>query len=196
MHVLATKDYEKWYSELTNKQKAQVMKRLNIIKTCGHLREVNFLGGKLYELKWKNGWRVYFIRIQNIIILLNGDIKMSKKKTSKKREVTWNDIEEAEVNLNKIKTLKEIRPEEFFKDRAKVGAALFECLIANDTGTFIEILDEYLKVNRSYVAKQANLGRSTVQEVFSKKGNPTLKTIAKIVHFSADAAAPKNQFKR
>ena len=49
---------------------------------------------------------------------------------------------------------------------------------------FIEILDGYLQINRSRVAKQAHIARSTVQQALSKNGNPTLKTIAKIVHES------------
>lgn len=110
---------------------------------------------------------------------------MIKKKISKKRELSFKNIPITKVNELAIKELKEVRPEEFFKDHEKIGAALLQCLLENDTESFIEILDEYLHVNRSQVAKNAKLGRSTVQEVFSKKGNPTLKTIAKIVHHSA-----------
>ena len=62
---------------------------------------------------------------------------------------------------------------------------MLQCLLENDPEAFVEILNEYLDVNRSRVAKNANLARSTVQEVFSKKGNPTLKTLAKIVHYEA-----------
>jgi DNA-binding phage protein len=124
------------------------------------------------------------------------DIRMSKKKILNKPVLTWNDIEEADIDLNKVKSLKEVKPEEFFKDQAKIGAALLECLLENDTEAFIEILDEYLKVNRSRVARDANIGRSTVQEVFSKKGNPTLKTIAKIVHYSAGFNNLKDHYKR
>ncbi len=57
-----------------------------------------------------------------------------------------------------------------------------QCLIDNDAEAFIEILDSYLRVNRSHVARKANLPRSTISLAFSKKGNPTIKTIAKIVH--------------
>ncbi|MGH2639824.1 MAG: DNA-binding protein, partial [Rhabdochlamydiaceae bacterium] len=68
------------------------------------------------------------------------------------------------------------------KDIEKVGAALLESLMENDTESFIEILDSYLHINRSSIAKKAKLSRSTIQHAFSKKGNPTLKTLAKIVH--------------
>ncbi len=120
---------------------------------------------------------------------------MVKKKISKKHALLWNDIEEADVDVNKIRNLKTIDTEAFFKNHAKIGSALLESLIANDTEAFIEILDQYLKVNRSQVARSAHIGRSTVQAVLSKKGNPTLKTIAKIVHHSA-MSTMKNASKR
>lgn len=110
---------------------------------------------------------------------------MSKKRISKKPGLWWQDIEEVDIDPKKLKHLKKTNPENFFKDEKKVASALFECLKDNDTESYIEILDEYLKVNRTKLAKKAKIGRSTIQEVFSKKGNPTLKTIAKIVHYSS-----------
>ncbi len=109
---------------------------------------------------------------------------MSKKKIAKPLGTSWSDIEEIEQDLSHIKG-KAVDPRDFFKNCSKVGAALLECLLENDTEAFLEILDEYLRVNRSGVAKNAQLARSTVQDVFSKKGNPTLKTLAKIVHHEA-----------
>ena len=44
------------------------------------------------------------------------------------------------------------------------------------------MLDTYLQVNKSRVAKKAHIARSTIQQALSRKGNPTLKTLAKIVH--------------
>ena len=76
-------------------------------------------------------------------------------------------------------------PSQKLKDIKLVGAAIMECLIDNDTETFIEILDSYLRVNRLQVAQNAQMSRSTVQQALSKNGNPTLKTLAKIVHESA-----------
>jgi DNA-binding phage protein len=37
-------------------------------------------------------------------------------------------------------------------------------------------------MNKLQVAKKAKMPRSTIQLAFSKSGNPTLKTLAKIVH--------------
>lgn len=67
------------------------------------------------------------------------------------------------------------------KNEHNVSEALLQCLIEDDTESFIEILDSYLRVNRSLVAKRTDLSRSTVSLALSPRGNPTLKTIAKIV---------------
>ncbi|MBS0626118.1 MAG: helix-turn-helix domain-containing protein [Verrucomicrobia bacterium] len=107
---------------------------------------------------------------------------MLKRKKSKKRGFSLNDM--PTLKTDKKSKLKKHDSEAFFKDFNKVGTALLESLVQNDTEAFIEILDAYLKVNRAQVAKRAKISRSTVQQALSKKGNPTLKTIAKIVHES------------
>ena len=105
---------------------------------------------------------------------------MNKKKISKKHEFTLDEllpikvIDESQLHDSKAST--------FFKNKNEVASALLECLIQNDTETFMEILDAYLSVTRTHVAERAKLTRVTVTQAFSKKGNPTLKTIAKIVH--------------
>lgn len=108
---------------------------------------------------------------------------MHKKKISKKREFSLDDM--PEINITNRDGITEWSCEDTFMNEQKVGAALLECLVDNDTETFIEILDSYLRVNRLQVAKKTNLSRSTIQKVFSKNGNPTLKTLAKIVHEAA-----------
>lgn len=110
---------------------------------------------------------------------------MHKKKTSKKQGFCLDDVPIATIKSKA--GIKEVHPEKAFKDHKKVGAALFACLLENDTEAFIEILEAYLRVNKRRVAKGAKLARSTVQQALSGKGNPTLKTIAKIVHETAAA---------
>ncbi len=88
------------------------------------------------------------------------------------------------AEVKKTVKVKHHHPEKSFRNIVKVGAALLESLMANDTEAFIEILDGYLHVNRTNVAKKAKMARSTVQQALSRNGNPTLKTLAKIVHES------------
>lgn len=107
---------------------------------------------------------------------------MSKKKISKKRDFTLEELQP--LNVTDRSTMHPSKASESFKNDKEVAQALFECLVENDTETFMEILDAYLCVNRTKIARKAKLTRMTVTQAFSKKGNPTLKTIAKIVHES------------
>ena len=105
---------------------------------------------------------------------------MPKKKTSKKLGSYLDDIP---VLSTKLKG-KTVSPKRAFKNKKEVALALFLCLEKNDTESFVEILEAYLDVNKSEIAKRSNLSRSTVQSTFSRSGNPTLKTLAQVVHES------------
>lgn len=107
---------------------------------------------------------------------------MNKKRTSIKRELTFNIISKVKLNESKIKKLNEFKPEDFFKNHNKIANALLQCLIENDTESFIEILNSYLMINKLKISQDTKLSRTTIQDALSKKGNPTLKTIAKIIH--------------
>ncbi len=107
---------------------------------------------------------------------------MNKKRISKKRGLSLQNIP---IKKPKKKTkLKTLDPNRYFKNEQLVGKGLLKALEDNDPEAFIEILDAYLKVNRTQVAKKAKLTRSTVQGALSTKANPTIRTLAKIVHFA------------
>ncbi|NGX30219.1 MAG: hypothetical protein K940chlam4_01063 [Candidatus Anoxychlamydiales bacterium] len=109
---------------------------------------------------------------------------MNKKKTSKKRGFSLEDMP-IKKTKKKMKTkLKTLDPNKYFKNEQLVGKGLLKALEDNDPEAFIEILDAYLKVNRTQVAKKAKLTRSTVQGALSTKTNPTIRTLAKIVHYA------------
>ncbi len=107
---------------------------------------------------------------------------MAKNKTSKRQKFC---LEDMPILKNKKQALSfDHKPRDFFKSHQKVALALLTSLEENDAGAFLEILDVYLRVNRTKVAKETKLSRTTVQNALSKKGNPTIRTIAKIVHQS------------
>lgn len=106
---------------------------------------------------------------------------MSNKRTLKKQEICFDDMPSATLKWN-INTIPVTNIEKDFKNHKKIAIALLDCLIENDTEAFIEILDSYLRVNKRHLANKAHLARSTVQQALSGHGNPTLKTLAKIVH--------------
>lgn len=60
-----------------------------------------------------------------------------------------------------------------FRDKEAVALALLQCLEDNDPESFLEILETYLEVNKT---------NSTLQNTLSNRGNPTIRTIAQIVH--------------
>lgn len=88
-------------------------------------------------------------------------------------------------NERRLKEFKKYNPEEFFRNRTKVAKALLQCLLEGDAEAYKEILDSFLRVNRSPVAHKAEISKTTVQNALSAKGNPTLRTVAKIVHYQA-----------
>ena len=82
---------------------------------------------------------------------------------------------------------KAYRPDSFFQSHNRVAEALLACLEDNDVDAYLEILDAYLQINRSRIARKAKISRTTIQNALSKKGNPTIRTIAKIVHTATAA---------
>ncbi len=62
-----------------------------------------------------------------------------------------------------------------------ISRALWECLKDGDAEGFLEIISTYLSASKkARLAKKASLARSTVHTL--KEGNPTIKTVAKLVH--------------
>ena len=91
----------------------------------------------------------------------------------------------SELHLNKESKLKEYQPLKNLLDTNKMGAAIMQCFIENDTEGVLEIIENYLyAVNKTQFLKDAKVPRSTAYNVF-KRRNPTIKTLAKIMHASA-----------
>lgn len=91
----------------------------------------------------------------------------------------------AEVSIKEDSELKEYDPVKNLLDINKMGAAIMQCFIENDTEGVLEIVEDYLyAVNKTQFLKEANVPRSTMYNFF-KRRNPTIKTLAKIMHASA-----------
>lgn len=114
---------------------------------------------------------------------------MGKTKTSKKR----NHFSGTEMPTVKIKTgvkLSHHDPDKNLKDQDFIAKALFQCLIDGDTKGFKEILQAHLEaINISELAEKAGVGRRTIYEALSPKGNPSLNTLTKILHLTIKAAS-------
>jgi putative addiction module killer protein len=83
--IETTEDFNDWLLSLTCNEKIQVTKRLIKIEEESHFGDFKYLDDDLYELRWRNGWRVYFTRISvKEILLLLGGHKNGQKKDIKK----------------------------------------------------------------------------------------------------------------
>jgi probable addiction module antidote protein len=66
-----------------------------------------------------------------------------------------------------------------------IAKAVWECLKDNDPDGVIEILEAHLRAkNKSKLARDHDLSRTTLYHTFRSK-NPTLHTLAKLVHATA-----------
>lgn len=92
--------------------------------------------------------------------------------------------QETEYVLRDDTNLKEYDPTKNLLNTQKMGAAIMECLIENDTEGVLEIIEGYLyAINKTQFLKEADVPRSTAYNFF-KRRNPTIKTLAKIMHAS------------
>lgn len=88
IHIKETAEYLAWVHSLTKKEQAQVKARISRIERDEHFGTVRKLGEGLAELKWANGWRVYFMSIgQKKILLINGGHKNEQEKDIKKARI-------------------------------------------------------------------------------------------------------------
>ncbi|CDK30197.1 DNA-binding protein [Candidatus Babela massiliensis] len=62
-----------------------------------------------------------------------------------------------------------------------LGKAIAECLINNDPEGVLEVISIFIDLlNKSQLAKDAGMNRSSLYRAL--KGNPTIKTVAKVLH--------------
>jgi DNA-binding phage protein len=110
-----------------------------------------------------------------------GKIKISpRQKTSTKREkMTPN---KKLPTLTNFEELIEDKPREFILNPQNIGNAIMECLMENDPEGVIEVISIYLRaLNKEKFRQKAEIGKSTYYYLMKSK-NPTIKTLAKIVH--------------
>lgn len=108
---------------------------------------------------------------------------MDKKKTSKKHQKYLEKL--ANTDLDKVKGLKRSNPLNELSDSNQTAMAVFECLLNNDPEGAMEMIELYLEAkNKTKLRKEVNLHKSTMYSAL-KHRNPTMKTLAKIMHSSS-----------
>lgn len=68
--IKKTSEYEEWVATQTAKSQVQITKRLVNIEQEGHFGTINDVDDGVWELKWRNGRRVYYVYIPEAKILL------------------------------------------------------------------------------------------------------------------------------
>lgn len=88
IYVKESNEYLTWLHNLTNKEQAKAKARISRIENNEHFGIVKNLSEGLAELKWTNGWRIYFISIgHKKILLINGGHKNEQEKNIKKARI-------------------------------------------------------------------------------------------------------------
>ncbi len=107
---------------------------------------------------------------------------MAKTRTSKKRQRSLEKLEK--LDLSKVKGLSKIDPLKELADPQQTALAILECLQNNDPEGAMEIIAIYLDaINKTRLRKKTKLPKSTMYSAL-KHRNPTIKTLAKIMHDS------------
>jgi probable addiction module antidote protein len=107
---------------------------------------------------------------------------MAKKKTSSKQKV----YSASDVPIGKLKSgVKTRKFDSAFSlhEMEAVLGSLMNCLAEGDHETFKEVLASALEtVNKAKLSKATGMSRNTIHRSVSEQGNPTLSTIAQLVH--------------
>ena len=107
---------------------------------------------------------------------------MGKIKISKKRQRSL--ARSKKLDLDKIPGLTRAQPLKELTDQKKTALAILECLQNNDPEGAMEMIVIYLDaLNKAKLRKQTDLPKSTMYSAL-KHGNPTIKTLAKIMYDS------------
>lgn len=86
------------------------------------------------------------------------------------------------MKLRKDTGVRVSNPREELLDEELIGRAIWECLKNGDSEGVVEVVSIYLEaVNKTQIARESDMARSTMYHILKSK-NPTVKTLAKLVH--------------
>lgn len=86
--IYYTPEYDDWFAEESPKSQVQILGRMSNIKDDGYFGDLKSVRDDVWELRWKNGRRIYYAYIpeKKILVLLGGnkngqnkDIRKAKK---------------------------------------------------------------------------------------------------------------------
>ncbi len=87
IEIKKTIEFETWYQSLREKEQTQIDARLQRIENAGHFGDAKYLGDGLAELRWKNGWRIYFFKesLTGIVLIIGGSKNAQEKDIQRAR---------------------------------------------------------------------------------------------------------------
>jgi len=94
-----TEEYDDWYESQHAKSQVQTEKRLSNIETYEHFGDHKYLENDVWELRWRNGRRVYyaFLIEKNILLLLGGNKNGQNKDIKEAAKILKNNTEDTEA---------------------------------------------------------------------------------------------------
>lgn len=107
---------------------------------------------------------------------------MAKAKTLIRRKKSFGNT--PKLRLKKGVKLAKHDPFKALLDEKLIAQAFWECLKENDPEGAMEVISAHLNaLNKVHLAKEAEMPRSTLYHSLKSK-NPTIKTVAKLIHCS------------
>ena len=87
--IYKTPEYQEWLEEQLAKAQVQIEDRLSKIETDGYFGTHKHLENSLWELKWLNGRRLYYVYIpeKQILLLLGGNKNGQSKDITKAKKI-------------------------------------------------------------------------------------------------------------
>jgi DNA-binding phage protein len=110
---------------------------------------------------------------------------MPKPKISRKQNASSRNISNKTKRLKTGLGVTAYNPTKALLDEDRIGRAIWECLKNEDTEGVIEIINIHLEAkNKMQLIEETNIPKTTFYHSLRSK-NPTLKTLAKLVHACA-----------
>jgi DNA-binding phage protein len=107
---------------------------------------------------------------------------MGKARTLSRRKKSSENT--PKLRLKKGVKLSKHDPFKALLDEKLIAQAFWECLKENDPEGAMEVISAHLNaLNKVHLAKEAEMPRSTLYHSLKSK-NPTIKTVAKLIHCS------------
>ena len=105
---------------------------------------------------------------------------MGKIKTSGRQKASSKNTRDRKMKKNM--EIDAYDPTKALLDEERIGRAIWECLKEGDSEGVVEVIQIHLEaVNKTKLADEAKLSKTTMYHAFRRK-NPTIKTLAKLIH--------------